>query len=74
MPDLSLTVTTAQWNRIKACEKFQYGSGVDATAADMTRWIKGAIREAVTNELHRTASVDFDATNATTLDGEGWNE
>ena len=69
MPDLTLSVTAAQWTRIKAA--FQI-DGADPTAADMAVWVKRQIKARVKQHEDQIRNQDS-AINAG-LDAEGWND
>ena len=71
MPDLTLTVTTDQWTRIKAA--FQV-DGEDPTAADMSKWIKRQIKAEVKRKASQAANATADADVQTELADEGWDE
>jgi len=71
VPSLTLEVTVAQWNRIKAA--FTEGD-VKPDAASMTVWIKRQLRARVAQYESRLANAAADAAVATELDAEGWSE
>jgi hypothetical protein len=74
LPELKLTVTTAQWNSIKAAFTTQDEAGVDIApdAASMRAWILGQIKDRVQRyELGRAGAVAEEAKRAE-LKAEGW--
>jgi hypothetical protein len=70
MPDLTLSVTAAQWTRIKTA--FTVG-GVEPDAASMAVWIKTKIRHEVEEAERSKEAIAGEARAQTTLSGEGWN-
>jgi len=68
MPDLTLTVTTAQWNRIKH-HLPQITDGATATA-----YIKDHFKTICRNSAHDESVAAAVATVDADLDVEGWND
>ena len=72
MPNLTLSVTAAQWTRIKGCiGQFGMKEGEEPTSAGMSTWIKRQIKAVVRQNEDRknSAAATFDVD----LEAEGWN-
>ena len=73
MPDLTLTVTAAQWTRIQAA--FQAACPDETiNAAFMATWTKRQIKALVRRYESGLATGTADAAVDAELDAEGWNE
>ena len=70
MPNLTVSLTNAQWSRVEAA--FPDREGNPPTAADIERWIRRQIRDRVLrNELGRASALAEDQ-KRTELQTEGW--
>jgi|TARA_Y100000310_G_scaffold295058_1_gene326033 hypothetical protein len=63
LPELTITVTVAQWQRIKSALGF-------ANAAQAERWVKAKVRRAV--QVQERATAAKTAEDALGQDGDDW--
>tara|TARA_R110000751_G_scaffold185278_7_gene291697 strand:+ start:365 stop:577 length:213 start_codon:yes stop_codon:yes gene_type:complete len=70
MPDLTLSVTAAQWTQIQAA--FTVNGDVPDTAS-MVAWIKTKIRHEVEESERKKQAIEAEERAQTALSDEGWN-